>query len=121
MKSLALLAALALVLGGSACGQDSTPFSSQGELTVEEALVSGRDGRLTVTGALFVVKGRPARLCSAIAESYPPQCGGASVIVEGLEPSSIPELEVEGDVAWAESVALVGTLEDAVLRLAPAS
>ena len=38
------------------------------------------------------------RLCEALAESFPPQCGGASLIVEGLVLGLVAGLERSGGV-----------------------
>ena len=47
-----------------------------------------------------------ARLCFALAESFPPQCGGASV--EIVNPSDLDVvLEQSGDVRWSDSAVVV--------------
>jgi hypothetical protein len=80
-------------------------------LTVEEALGHGpTDDIVVVTGALFVQPDGTVRLCDAIAESFPPQCGGASMRVEALDLDAM-ELESANDVRWAEAVTLIGSVE----------
>lgn len=69
---------------------------------MQEAIDSRLDGPLQVQGFLIERAGE-LRLCSAILESYPPQCGEPSLRVEGgdLAPSEEPKSllgEVEGDV-----------------------
>jgi hypothetical protein len=124
-----LTALLALLL--AACSAATTPFPSAsdapapgearlvivdgdpgaGGITVAEALEHGpTDDIVSVTGALFVGADGIVRLCDAIAESFPPQCGGASLLVEGLDLSTI-ELEEANGVRWAESVTLLGSVE----------
>jgi hypothetical protein len=95
MRSLALLliAALAGVVG---CGEDGTGADA-GSLTVAQALAEGGD--VTVRGALFV-EGGTTRLCEAVRESYPPQCGGRALVVQGLDVASL-ELEEPSDPTFA--------------------
>lgn len=81
-------------------------------LSVAEAMTHGpTDDLVTVTGALFVDADGTARLCDAILESFPPQCGGDRIEVEGLDLDTIPNLETEGDLSWAEGVTLFGSVE----------
>jgi hypothetical protein len=69
------------------------------------------DDLVTVSGALFANADGTVVLCSAIAESFPPQCGGDRIRVDGLDLDDVPGLQVEGDVAWAEGVTLFGSVE----------
>jgi hypothetical protein len=90
---------------------DGAPGDGPG-LSVAEALTHGpTDDLVTVTGALFVDADGTVRLCDAIAESFPPQCGGDRIVVEGLDLDEIDELREENDVRWAESVTLIGSVE----------
>ena len=86
---------------------------SEPGLSVADAL--GRqmtDDLVTVTGALFGSADGTVYLCDAIAESFPPQCGGERILVEGLgDLRDIPGIQFEGDVAWAEAVTLFGSVE----------
>jgi hypothetical protein len=85
---------------------------------VQEAIDSDLDGPLMVKG--FVVQtGDEVRLCSALAESFPPQCGGPSLAVEGPVDADFAE---EGDVRWTErEVSLLGDVEGDVLRVSETS
>ena len=69
------------------------------------------DDIVAVTGALFAGRDGTVLICDAIAESFPPQCGGARMRVEGLDLASLPGLQTEGDVSWAEGVTLLGSVE----------
>jgi hypothetical protein len=69
------------------------------------------DDLVTVSGALFVSPDGDVLLCSAIAESFPPQCGGDRIQVEGLDLEDVAGLQTEGEVSWAESVSLFGSVE----------
>lgn len=84
-----------------------------GGISVEEAIGHvPPDDIVAVTGALFVEPDGTVLLCDAIAESFPPQCGGARLVVEGLELEGV-ELQSANDVRWAESVTLLGSVEEA--------
>ena len=69
------------------------------------------DDLVTVSGALFVDGDGTVRLCDAIAESLPPQCGGERIVVQGLDLDAVAGLQNEGDVSWAEGVTLFGSVE----------
>jgi hypothetical protein len=86
-----------------------------GGLTVSEALTTDATGTIAVKGFL-VEDGSGARLCEALAESYPPQCGGASIPVIGYEEVlSAPVSTAEG-VTWTDvSVSLLGEIGDGTL------
>jgi hypothetical protein len=101
-----------LVLAG--CGGDndepparSTPAPSAGApipgggLSVQQAIDSDVDGPLMVRGYLIERDGE-LRLCEAILESSPPQCGEPSLRVEGTAPAASEQRvsllgEVEGE------------------------
>lgn len=69
------------------------------------------DDLVTVSGALFANADGTVYLCDAIAESFPPQCGGDRILIEGLDLDAVDGLQSEGDVAWAEGVTLFGSVE----------
>lgn len=116
---------LALVL--AACGVGATPSSSpsgdpvlvivdgdpgRAGISVAEAIGhQPTDDIVAVTGALFAAPDGTVMLCDAIAESFPPQCGGERMRVEGIDLASVPGLQTEGDVSWAEGVTLLGSVE----------
>jgi hypothetical protein len=96
----------------AACLRTSAP-----PLSVDEAIAHG-SGRVVVRGTLYL-DGGEARLCGALAESYPPQCPQDHLLLAGAEPPRT-RLEVEGDVAWSEHpVTIAGTLEGRTLVVAP--
>ncbi|HXV32883.1 MAG TPA: hypothetical protein VD769_02645 [Gaiellaceae bacterium] len=124
MKTITLLAALVAALALSACGGDDDSAagddtSSAGTsapvgpgISIEEALETESAEPLLVSGNLLVVNGEP-RLCSALAESFPPQCGGASLLITGLDLTGIDGLIVEGDVMWTDRpIKLAGVVTD---------
>ena len=79
-------------------------------LQVGEALSAG-DGPVRVTGSLFIGADGRMLLCSAIAESFPPQCGGDRLEVVGLDLATVPDLQDANGVRWADSVELSGTVD----------
>jgi hypothetical protein len=92
-------------------------------ISVAEALASDLDGPLLVNGFLVIRGGESddpevVRLCEALAEAYPPQCGGASLIVEGLGLKSIDGIVSEGPISWTEQyVQVLGTVSGEVLTV----
>jgi len=69
------------------------------------------DDLVGVTGALFVDADGTVQLCDAIAESFPPQCGGARIEVDGLDLATIGGIQDANGVQWAESVTVFGSVE----------
>lgn len=121
---------LLLSVGLAACGGDAedaastdvangdTPATTgapaDGGLTVPEALETDAEGPLSVRGFLLG-DGRSVRLCQVALESYPPQCGGESVEVQGVDVKSLEEAITEGDITWVDDITLTGELEGGVL------
>jgi len=116
--------ALALVLVASACGTPVPSPSIEPVLVIVDGAVEGpgmsvadalghqpTDDIVTVSGALFVNADGTVLLCDAIAESFPPQCGGERIRVQGLDVAAVPGLQTEGEVSWAEGVTLLGSVE----------
>jgi hypothetical protein len=116
MKTIPLvLSVLVLTLAG--CGGEGD--AGEGPLSPEQALDAS--GEVTVEGSLIAVEGEPVRLCSAILESYPPQCGEPSLEVRGLDldtldlASTRPDDEVTA-ARWSDlPVQVTGTVEDGLL------
>ena len=117
-------AALALVLALAACGTMVPSPSTEPVLVIVEGPVEGpglsvaealarqpTDDIVSVSGALFVSAEGTVLLCDAIAESFPPQCGGERIRVTGLDLGAVPGLQTEGQVMWAEGVTLLGSVE----------
>lgn len=134
---LAALAA-ALTLLGAGCGdvpdEPSTeppaedPLPDDGDASgdttmrtysVSEARAAATESSLQVVG-LLIDDGSGWRLCDLVLESYPPQCGGDSLTVEGLDPALFP-LEEEGDVRWQTDATLVGEIDGDTLTVTGAA
>jgi hypothetical protein len=87
-------------------------------LTIDQALATSSDLPLLVKGSLVAADGEAPKLCSALAESYPPQCGGPSLVIEGLDLATLDGLQSTDNpelaqVTWSESeITLLGTLSE---------
>lgn len=79
-------------------------------ITIDEAIGQAGRGPLLVNGSLLIDADGTIKLCSALAESFPPQCGGTRLLVRGLDPGSIPDLQEGNGVRWADAVQLTGTV-----------
>jgi hypothetical protein len=127
MKTFTLLAALVAAVALAACGGDDSaggggattaPSAPTGPgISIEEALETDSDEPQLVNGNLLITDGQ-ARLCSALAESFPPQCGGASLLITGLDLAQVDGLIVEGDVMWTDRpIQLAGVVADGILTV----
>ena len=79
-------------------------------VSIEQAL-GGEAEPVRITGSLIVDAAGRVLLCSALAESLPPQCGGQRLEVVGLDLDTIENMQASGGVRWADSVEVVGTVE----------
>lgn len=101
---------------------DGTITSGVGPgISVAEALASRLDEPLVVNGYVFVFADGSVVLADLIAESFPPQPGGAMITVKGLNLMQIPLTEGPTDTeieitAWTDTpVQLIGEVVDEVL------
>ena len=91
----------------------------EGGLTVSDAIGGDATGVIAVQGFLLI-DADGARLCEALAESFPPQCGGASLPVTGYDEVLTSPLSTSGDVSWTDqSVSLLGEIVDGTLVVDP--
>lgn len=74
---------------------------ADGGLSISATLTTEATGVIAVQGFLFD-DGTGVRLCEALAESYPPQCGGASIPVTGYEEVTTIPLSNAQDVIWSD-------------------
>jgi hypothetical protein len=131
MRTLALIATLTAAAALAACGGEDTPVGDPGTgtvprssglgagpgISIDDALASDSDEMLLVNGNLLA-QGGEVRLCSALAESFPPQCGGASLVVEGLKLEEVDGLITESDVSWTDRpIQLLGVVGDGTLNV----
>ena len=70
-------------------------------LTVAEALAAPPGSTVTVRGYVVATAGMTV-LCEMLAESYPPQPGGAQMAVEGLDIAALTDTVSAGDTTWTE-------------------
>jgi hypothetical protein len=86
-------------------GEGQEPVSSgfvvDGGIDIPDAIAYEGTEVVAVRG-YFVAGESGARLCEALAESYPPQCGGVSVAVANPELLSHVVLVEEGGTQWSE-------------------
>lgn len=94
---LALIAALTVAAcdlgGGGATTAPTAPGSPAASPTAVDldtlTADASKDGQLVATKGMFLATGDMAQLCSITLESYPPQCGGASVRIVGEVPADV--------------------------------
>ncbi len=120
MKTFTLIATLLAAAALSGCGGDEdSDDASPGGTTTPAFIdsVSDSDEPQLVAGNLLA-QGDAVRLCSALAESFPPQCGGASLHVVGLELDEVDGLITEGDVSWTDRpIELLGVVDGDTLTV----
>jgi hypothetical protein len=105
----------------SSSGSDTLPDFNHGIAIAEASRFDGA-GLIAVDG-YFVDDGETARLCAVLLESFPPQCGGPSLLVpNGAEVSGpafgAPFVE-EGSGRWSEGyITLIGLVSGNELTVA---
>ncbi len=77
-----------------ACGSDDTGGTKAGDgaepTEIGQALKAANGSEVTVGGFLIVDTDGNIRLCSLLAESLPPQCGGDRIDLPGFDVSAVP-------------------------------
>ena len=102
---------------GPGDGAASSGMTVDDGLSVSEAIAYEGSQPIAVHG--YVVRTpESAQLCEALAESYPPQCGGANLIlVNPAATDGLPLLE-DGAVQWLpDIVVLIGTVTETELTI----
>lgn len=113
---LAAAVAVALVTPAAGCG-DGAGAGDGAVRSIDEALDHEGDGPITVEG-IVLADAAGTYLCSALAESFPPQCGAPAVTVVNLDLGTLGGVQEEGDVRWREQpVQLTGRMVAGVLTL----
>ena len=87
-------------------GGGPVPSGREGTISVQQLVARSADTPVTVQGLLHV-SGGIARLCAAVLESYPVQCGQPSVELVGLDPAAVEGVTTAGGVTWKERAVLV--------------
>jgi hypothetical protein len=131
MKALKLIVPVLTVgaLAVAACGSDESnadqpptqPPAVAGlgagpGISIEEAIALGSPKPVLVNGWVHA-QGGEVRFCDAIAESYPPQCPGVSLLVEGLKLEEVDGLQRASGVAWSERTQLLGVVADGTITV----
>ncbi len=119
-RTFVVVTLIAMVL--AACGDDDSNDTAAGPVSIADALET--EGEVIVTGYLFVLDDGRVVLAELIAESFPPQPGGATITVEGLDLNAL-DLEEAPDgselatTKWSsEPVTLTGSMAAGVLSAA---
>jgi len=131
MKKFTAVLAATIVLaacGGSAADEPTTSVPPGGAranvgdpITVADALQADASALVLVEGYLFVLEDGTVVLADAIAESYPPQPGGATIVVEGFSTEGMalemaPEDSELATVRWtSEPYGVLGSVQGGVL------
>ena len=124
---IAALVLLAMMVLG-ACGDDDDTAeptveptavpTSTAEPTVEPTAVPTSTAEPTVSVTGFVVDdGDRVRLCEALAESFPPQCGGTSYDLIDLDLGSLTTTTAEGVTWTGQPVTITGTIDSTTLTV----
>ena len=119
-----LLPCAAIVIALVACGGDdddgtatSVSVPAGDPITVEQLVARSSDSPIMVRGLLLSTGGE-TRLCAAILESFPPQCGEPSVVLVDIDPASVDGIEEAGDVQWKDgAVVQVQRQQDGTFRV----
>lgn len=94
---------------------DSVGMPAGGGLSLPEALETDAVGFISVHG-FYVDNGNGPRLCEALAESFPPQCGGASIALADLSAVDPDTIQTNQGTSWSDNeVFLLGEIIDGVL------
>lgn len=87
-------------------------------MRIEDALRIQGSKSVRVRGFVLRCGEEPVRLCAELLESLPPQCGGASLVVEGLDVASLAGTATSEDCVWTvDALELEGVVTDGVLRV----
>ncbi len=88
-------------------------------ISIADAIASDLDQPLLVNGFLVATADR-VQFCDGLAESYPPQCAGPSLIIEGLDFDTVDDLKEASGVRWTDfHIQLLGTIEGGVITVNP--
>jgi hypothetical protein len=100
-----------MVLLASACSDGE---SGGGVLSIADA-AEASPGDVAAVRGFIVADAGGVRLCEALAESFPPQCGGSFMILTEFDAGVFPQIFSEspgGDVIWTDQAQdVVGFLE----------
>lgn len=119
IRTIVTAAAVTLAVTLSACegaeqraGVTAGAPAPGGGLSVAEAIDTDAEPPLLVQGLLRRGEQGILRLCEVALESYPPQCGGASLVVEGVALEDVRgDMQEDSGVAWIDQASLLGEVQ----------
>ncbi|MCZ7534246.1 MAG: hypothetical protein M5U23_12745 [Acidimicrobiia bacterium] len=100
-------------------GEDPSdgPVMGADGMSVVQAITEGGAGPIAVTG-FFISDGSGSWFCEALAESYPPQCGGERLSVTNPDAMGPLALIEEGDTQWYDgALTLMGTVSNGTFTI----
>lgn len=103
--------------GNTSEPQDLTNGADDGATVPTAAIADAAttSGQIIVSGFVVDVAGE-IHLCSVLAESFPPQCGGDSITVTDISQVDPDSLSSEGNVTWTDQPVLIsGEMVDGTL------
>ena len=87
-------------------------------MRIEQALRIHGPKKVHLRGFLLYCDGEALLLCTELLESLPPQCGGPSLVVEGLNIDTLSDIIRSDDCAWsARPVELHGIVDGGILQV----
>jgi hypothetical protein len=110
LLSLAGTILVSIVLAGCSDDREDT-IAVPPILSVEEA--TNASGATIVEGFLLAAPTEAVRLCGALLESYPPQCGQPWLVLPDFDAAAVPNVSTNTEAAEAERVVWT----DSVIRL----
>ena len=121
MMLMTTIALVGLATAMTACGSDSDEAATTdtgapttvepattdtgGPITVDQLIERSADTPIAVQGFLHA-DGNATRLCAAVLESYPPQCGEPAVELVGLDLASVTGTTTDQGITWKEGAVL---------------
>ena len=106
-------------VGGSDDAEPGLSLAVGPGISVAEALTSDLSQPLLVNGFIVTDAEGTVFLAESLAESFPPQAGGAKLIVEGLDLTLLEGMTNASGISWTDQpVQVLGTVQNGVLTVA---
>lgn len=100
-------------------GEDGVGSNPDGSVSVADAAANDIQGPFLLSGVYFS-DSSGTRLCESILESFPPQCGGATVTIDNSAGVDLGQFTTEGDVTWSDAPIIAeGEFVDGIFVVAP--
>jgi hypothetical protein len=114
-RSIIAVAFVLVTAAGCGGGDAASRGENSSPLSVTDALRARPSGIIEVRGDVVAHPDGSARLCEGLAGSFPPQCGGQSIEVAGLDLDILESADSANGVTWGPAT-LRGRLDGDVLR-----